>query len=92
MRQGGQRILLPSGKDGYVYQNRDQGAIDRFIRNFNWSAVKNYTIKIVFGRQECAEDPRMGMCSYDNEIELYDMCGKWTYHPKLRRKKKAAET
>ncbi|KAJ4988952.1 hypothetical protein SVAN01_05576 [Stagonosporopsis vannaccii] len=69
----GRRILLPFVRDRYNFQNHDQQGIDRFLRHFDWSAVKNYTVNIVLGRQECAEDPRMGMNPYDDEVELYDM-------------------
>jgi hypothetical protein len=66
---GGHRILRRNNLDGHIHDSGSQEGCDRFIRNFQWSAVKNYTITVTV-EQEIRSD-----YAWDEEVELYDIRG-----------------
>ena len=70
-RAGGRRILAPTGPNGYSFPRDDQLAIDRFIQNFAWTEVRNYSIRI-----ESWMSLRMQSRDWDDEVEIYDLRGK----------------
>ena len=73
---GGRRILGPMERDGYSCHNHEQQAVDRFIRYFPWTAVRNYDVSIALDRTRDTRGPRMGSHIRGREVELYDARGK----------------
>ena len=79
---GGRRILGPRAPDGSSYYYGTQQANDRFIQNFAWSSVRNYNVNIAIERGYVAPGGYR-MSGWDEEVELYDIRGK--YHRAKRK-------
>jgi hypothetical protein len=78
----GRRLLEPKRADGSSHFLADEAdnAKKRFLKTFDWSAVKNYTVDILL---ENCENPhfinhigRTSMPAWDEEVEIYDIRGK----------------
>jgi hypothetical protein len=77
----GRRLLEPKRADGSSHFLADEAdnAKKRFLKTFNWSAVKNYTVDILL---ENCENPHFvnhngptSMPAWDEEVEIYDIRG-----------------
>jgi hypothetical protein len=77
----GRRLLEPRRADGsshFLVDEADQ-AKQRFLKYFDWSAVKHYVVDILV--ENWASTPIFpNSCSWDEEVELYDIRGLYTFH------------
>ncbi|KAH9868162.1 hypothetical protein J1614_007234 [Plenodomus biglobosus] len=70
----GRRLLEPQRADGSSHLKPDVSAImkRRFLKTFNWSAVKNYRVDILlenWGNAKSTQWPQ----DWDEEVEIYDI-------------------
>jgi hypothetical protein len=72
----GRRLLEPRRADGsshFLVDEADQ-AKQRFLKSFDWRAVKHYVVDILV--ENGANAPHYpNTCSWDEEVELYDIRG-----------------
>ncbi|KAL6712689.1 hypothetical protein ACN47E_000566 [Coniothyrium glycines] len=68
----GRRVLEPRRPDGSSHFNLDEvdAAKERFLKYFDWKAVKNYAVDILL---EGAPLPISNSNFWDEEVEIYDI-------------------
>ncbi|KAF1841321.1 uncharacterized protein K460DRAFT_358101 [Cucurbitaria berberidis CBS 394.84] len=70
----GRRLLEPRRADGSSHFLADEAdeAKERFLRTFDWAAVKNYSVDILLENWSCP--PHQTQAStWDEEVEIYDI-------------------
>ncbi len=74
----GRRLLEPRRADGSSHFLADEadGAKEKFLRAFNWSAVKNYSVDILLENWSSPHPHMASNSSWDEEVEIYDIRGR----------------
>ena len=72
----GRRLLEPRRADGSAHFLPDEAdeAKERFLKTFDWAAVKNYSVDILL-ENWAGPHPAMESPSWDEEVEIYDIRG-----------------
>lgn len=72
----GRRLLEPRRADGSAHFLPDEAdaAKERFLKTFDWAAVKNYSVDILL-ENWAGPQPATGSPTWDEEVEIYDIRG-----------------
>lgn len=78
----GRRLLEPRRADGFphMYADESEDEKDKFLKTFDWAAVKNYNVDILVeswmsSRVMYSCVTRPDESSWDEEVEIYDIRG-----------------
>lgn len=72
----GRRLLEPRRADGSSHFLADEAdeAKERFLKAFDWAAVKNYSVDILLENWS-SPHPHRQITTWDEEVEIYDIRG-----------------
>ena len=74
----GRRLLEPRRADGTSHFIADEadGAKEKFLKAFDWAAVKNYSVDILLENWSSPHPHMPHNSAWDEEVEIYDIRGR----------------